>query len=84
LNILAKAAIQKDIASESGDTPIMHRESERKTVVIECANPDCQAGYRAVLADHPPKFRQVCLECDTPFDTVQGQHVYYLYAPAPS
>ena len=33
-----------------------------------------------MLADHPRgKFRQVCLECDTPFDTVQGRHIFYLY-----
>jgi hypothetical protein len=74
-----------DAASAAGlwSPPNMNRESKRKTVVIECANPDCGARYRAVLADHPPKLRQVCVECDTPFNTAQGQYVYYLYAEEP-
>jgi hypothetical protein len=53
----------------------------RKAVQIECVNRACRARYLAVLADDPPEWDLACVECDTPFRTVQGQEVYYLFAP---
>jgi hypothetical protein len=56
--------------------------SKRKMVSIECPNPDCRAHFDALLADAPPELNQVCVECDTPFGTMQGLHVYAVFPPS--